>query len=78
MMSRTDRAHALARRIEAIERCPILTNETLQTIERALADYAIEHLADLRGAIIARTMSAPMKTRLVALIDAAIQAEANQ
>ena len=77
-MNRTERAHRLAKLIEQVEHCPVMTNDTITHIERALADYAIEHLVTLRAAIVEKTMSAAMKTRLVSMLDAAIATEANQ
>lgn len=78
MLNRTDRAHAIARHIEQVEHCPVMSSESIQFIEHALTDYAIEHLVRLRAAIVETTMSAAMKTRLVSRIDAAIATEANQ
>jgi len=77
MLNRTERAHQLAKLIEQVEHCPVMTDDSIKHIERALTDYAIEHLVRLRAAIVEKTMSAAMKTRLVSMVDAAIATEAN-
>jgi len=78
MLNRTAHALALARRIEAVEHCPFLTNESIQRIEQAYTDYAIDRIQSIRSTIINTTMSAATKTRLVSLLDAAIHAEVTQ
>jgi hypothetical protein len=72
-VTRHDRAIALAREIEHFDLCPILTNDSIIAIDRALAQYALERLIAVRSQLVALTLSAPQKTLALETIDALIR-----
>lgn len=69
------RALALARAIEARERCPVMSQESIDRIDAELANYAIALLVEVRMLIAVETLESRAKTKILDAIQAAIQGE---
>lgn len=69
------RALGIVRQIEVLERCPMMTSASIDLIERSLSDYAIACLSEVRQRMIAETLDAPSKHRILAHLATAIQEE---